>query len=509
MLRLIIADDERAMRETIKSLMDWHSLGVEVIGLCEDGIEAYNMIIDEEPDIVMTDIRMPGLSGLELVREIEQMDLCTQFIILSGYEEFDYAREAMKYGVKHYLLKPCDEAQMEESIRAVSEECLRNRKQRKEKERLEVMMKNIRQDAMYHMIANGILHDKGIELSDLTEVYSQYFDFRDEAYELRYLYHIDEEGADHVLNRLCHFAEEQAVSEFMYGIYVKNTLLLFCQEQIWKTRFEHFFQDAAECLDTSIVEIKAENQENLIQVLETVIEKTGHYDTIYSVHECKRIPVINSQNTMRQLRDIFQKLDETSEESIRLLKEELTAMAEGTTQPDSLKLLASGMCIHFSNVAAFSPAEAAEFMKQINQTDHLGDLRSLAEDLISEAEQKLCRATHGYGALAEEVMTYVKAHISDPNLTLKKIAEKHLYLNVDYVSRQFQKAAGMKFSQYLMEERVRCAKELLMHEDTGKIQYVAEAVGCGNNSRYFSQLFKKVTGMTPSRWAGQMQGAAR
>ena len=388
----------------------------------------------------------------------------------------------MKYGVKHYLLKPCDEAQMEESIRAVSEECLRNRKQRKEKERLEVMMKNIRQDAMYHMIANGILHDKGIELSDLTEVYSQYFDFRDEAYELRYLYHIDEEGADHVLNRLYHFAEEQAVSEFMYGIYVKNTLLLFCQEQIWKTRFEHFFQAAAECLDTSIVEIKAENQENLIQVLETVIEKTGHYDTIYSVHECKRIPVINSQNTMRQLRDIFQKLDETSEESIRLLKEELTAMAEGTTQPDSLKLLASGMCIHFSNVAAFSPAEAAEFMKQINQTDHLGDLRSLAEDLISEAEQKLCRATHGYGALAEEV---------------------------DYVSRQFQKAAGMKFSQYLMEERVRCAKELLMHEDTGKIQYVAEAVGCGNNSRYFSQLFKKVTGMTPSRWAGQMQGAAR
>lgn len=70
MLKMIIADDERVIRETISQMLDWESLGIELIGVCKNGIEVYNMILDESPDIVMTDIRMPGLSGLEVVREI-------------------------------------------------------------------------------------------------------------------------------------------------------------------------------------------------------------------------------------------------------------------------------------------------------------------------------------------------------------------------------------------------------------------------------------------------------
>lgn len=75
-----------------------------MIGLCKNGIEAYDMILDESPDIVLTDIRMPGMGGLELIRKIRQTDLQIQFIILSGYGEFEYAKEAMSYGIRHYLL---------------------------------------------------------------------------------------------------------------------------------------------------------------------------------------------------------------------------------------------------------------------------------------------------------------------------------------------------------------------------------------------------------------------
>ena len=70
MLKMIMADDERVIRETISQMLDWECLGIELIGVCKNGIEVYNMILDESPDIVMTDIRMPGLSGLEVVREI-------------------------------------------------------------------------------------------------------------------------------------------------------------------------------------------------------------------------------------------------------------------------------------------------------------------------------------------------------------------------------------------------------------------------------------------------------
>ena len=69
MLKMIIADDERVIRETISQMLDWESIGIELIGVCKNGIEVYNMNVDESPDIVMTDIRMPGLSGLEVVRE--------------------------------------------------------------------------------------------------------------------------------------------------------------------------------------------------------------------------------------------------------------------------------------------------------------------------------------------------------------------------------------------------------------------------------------------------------
>mgnify|MGYP001048988572 CR=1 FL=1 len=72
MLKLLIADDERIIRETIFNIIDWKKHDIEVIGLCKNGIEAYDMILDESPDIVLTDIRMPGMGGLELIRKMRQ-----------------------------------------------------------------------------------------------------------------------------------------------------------------------------------------------------------------------------------------------------------------------------------------------------------------------------------------------------------------------------------------------------------------------------------------------------
>ena len=109
MLKILIADDEKIIRETIANLIDWQSLGLNLIGCGKNGLEAYNMILDEYPDIVLTDIRMPLLSGLDLIEKIYALNKNTQFIILSAYNVFEYAQKAMQFGVKHYLLKPCNE----------------------------------------------------------------------------------------------------------------------------------------------------------------------------------------------------------------------------------------------------------------------------------------------------------------------------------------------------------------------------------------------------------------
>lgn len=125
MLKLLIVDDERIIRETMATIIDWNTLDIQLIGTAKDGIEAYNIILDEYPDIVLTDIKMPALSGIELIAKIHEINPQTQFIILSGYGEFEYAKKAMQYGVKHYLLKPCNEMQIVDSIKILKKTIFR------------------------------------------------------------------------------------------------------------------------------------------------------------------------------------------------------------------------------------------------------------------------------------------------------------------------------------------------------------------------------------------------
>ncbi len=128
MLRMIIADDEFYIREGIKKIIDWSKLGIEIIGTCSNGIETYNMILDDYPDIVLTDIKMPGITGLELIQQVSQSKAGIQYVILSGYGEFELAQKAMAYGVRHYLLKPCNVAELTRVMQSVVQESIRAKK---------------------------------------------------------------------------------------------------------------------------------------------------------------------------------------------------------------------------------------------------------------------------------------------------------------------------------------------------------------------------------------------
>lgn len=125
MLRMLIVDDERAIREALRVFLDWNSLGIEVIGLYKNGAEAFDAMLDTYPDIVLTDVKMPGLSGIDLIARAYGAGMNTHFVILSGFAEFEFAKEAMKYGVRHYLLKPVSEEQMLSVMTEVRDDCLR------------------------------------------------------------------------------------------------------------------------------------------------------------------------------------------------------------------------------------------------------------------------------------------------------------------------------------------------------------------------------------------------
>ncbi|MDO5423218.1 MAG: response regulator [Eubacteriales bacterium] len=125
MYKLMIVDDEKAMCEILAEIIAWKELGVEVVGTCKNGLEAFEKALELRPDILLTDIRMPGMSGIELIQKLTEEGLPTKFILLSAYGEFEYARQAMKYNVRHYLLKPCNEEQIQQAVSEVCSELVR------------------------------------------------------------------------------------------------------------------------------------------------------------------------------------------------------------------------------------------------------------------------------------------------------------------------------------------------------------------------------------------------
>lgn len=128
MLKLIIADDEPAIRTAISTIIDWKAMQIDLIGTCKNGPQALNMILEKKPDIVLTDIRMPGMSGLDLIAKVAETNLIIEFIILSGYADFEYAKQAIKYRVSNYLLKPCNENQVMEAVQKAALEIRRRKK---------------------------------------------------------------------------------------------------------------------------------------------------------------------------------------------------------------------------------------------------------------------------------------------------------------------------------------------------------------------------------------------
>ena len=120
-MKVLIADDEIKVCRLIQHLVDWDALEMDIIGFANDGKTAYESICEKKPDIVITDIRMPVYDGLELIRRAKETNPEINFIVISGYSQFEYAQQAIKYGVKDYLLKPLKKRELENSLIEIKE----------------------------------------------------------------------------------------------------------------------------------------------------------------------------------------------------------------------------------------------------------------------------------------------------------------------------------------------------------------------------------------------------
>ena len=101
MLKVVLADDEKKILLLLQKLIDWERLGYEIVGTANDGLRALELVRELHPDLLITDVRMPGCSGIELIQQAKKLQPDLHFIIISGYRQFEYAQNALKYGVEY------------------------------------------------------------------------------------------------------------------------------------------------------------------------------------------------------------------------------------------------------------------------------------------------------------------------------------------------------------------------------------------------------------------------
>ena len=495
MLRMIIADDESAIRETIHNLIDWKSLGIEIVATCKNGLEAYDAIIDEYPDIVLTDIKMPGLSGLDLIRRLHEAGGTVQFIILSGYGEFDYAAEAMKYGVHHYLLKPCNEQKIIDAVKEVAQNCISQSALQHP-----TVAGSLRTNAMQGIIIES-LSSNDISLDELIAPYRELFDFENTPYRLHYVCFLERPLLEEYMRQLDTFRAKNRYALPVWMLYVNLAYILIYPTQTPYTKpFENFIAELSFPSQSVPLQHQSFKCRNLQALLTSLIPKIRRFGTVYYINGLKHFEICNFNALLQQAAAYCKLLRSEQPEIWQQGREKLHDLLSNIVDTEFLTTIIVDLlvkCEGHSNSLLLS--------QTLSEIAHASDRDQIVQSFFSRLELFFPLQTKSATQrdFIDRLMLYSSEHLEDPHLSLKYIAENHLYMNVDYVSRSFVKQTGKKFSAYLNELRIERAKLLLLNCDREKIYTIAEKVGCGNNPQYFSQWFKKHTGLTPTQYMNQ------
>lgn len=497
MLRLIIVDDEKIIRDSISQLVDWAGLGIQLIGTCKDGVEAYNMIIDEYPDIVITDIKMPGLNGLELIERSKEIDSSIEFVILSGYQEFEFAKKAMQFGVQYYLLKPCCESEIYEVIEKVKKTCKKKKDLQaihSEHEELKIKMESL-------AIKEGII--ESITTANLTETVKHLDRERPSTplYQISIYYLL----IDHIplfLHKAVEYLKPHTINLMLY---VENTLIII---------LPHSNDIDYKLLRTNLENITYSNQpvnlssfgqcfSSLGYLVNELIPRLKRYSKIYLVNEHNAIQEIyNYASAFENVQLLLQ----YCEHDIGLFKKELRNTFKMLKEVELARIYSFRLFIglqKYKSAQNMNDNLVSNYFQKLITLGTSNEILEFTMDVAITLSNSSNAETH-YKSFILKTMEYVKEHMSDQNLSLKSIAENCLFMNVDYVSRAFSKETGEKFSTYLTNIRMEKAKYLLHYSDEEKIYIVAEQVGCGN-PQYFSQIFKKSVGVSPTTYVQMCQ----
>lgn len=528
MYKIVIIDDEQIVREGIRDLVDWKALGLKFVGDAEDGEKGYALIQQEDPDIILLDINMPRINGLDLTRMIRKSYSQAKIILITGYGEFSYAREALRLGVEDYILKPVTKAEITELLRTL---VAKLKQEEKEKEK-QIMMENqvekslslLRQELLGQMIYGDIDAKMAFKKAQKLEIPTN-----KKKYSIALL---DPDKNEKFTNdkNLLNFALDNIIDEWLR---IEDVGILFQTEEM-----QHAILYYHDIGDMRAQKIYLDYLQDLRETIEkhlkiTISIGTGKLvdnwdylnDCYYEAKEAlgqrfflgnNSLVIIGGEEvTPRTIRqpsgfidieeEFLQKVQTGESEKVEELIGEIASMMKqqklsiGSCQNIWIQLttlmLKKFVQIDREIVKVYN--KDIDIAAEINKCKTLGEVQDWMINLYKKCYDFIQERSSPNKLYMIDILSYIEQNYHQKDLSMKTVCS-HVHLSVSYFSAIFKKEAGKTFIQYLTEFRLEKAKKLLKTSPL-KTYEIADQVGYAD-PHYFSSLFRKQYGMTPSKY---------
>ena len=531
-MKLIIADDEDKVCQLIYKLVDWEKLDMEVVSIVHNGIEALQSIEKYKPDLVITDIRMPGYDGLDMIRRAKEISEDLDFIIISGYRHFEYAQNAIKYGVRDYLLKPIKKSELIDTLSRLREEYLKRTKKLSNEEQYRISIKDnldrIRSGFFTDILFKRASAEGTMSIESINEKY--HYNFCDGFFQV-VLIKIDgvdtcsQNNMEYIRDKVLQSIHKK-VDEYCYDIesIFENNLcyiVLNCSEDSRKA----VRRSLKALLDELLL------QKDIIEDLKITIGAGIPKDSVRGIFSSMKTAVwaieqrlilgVNkvvegaevSSNELadsstfnefnRKLIEALERLEENQLRESFVFLETSLKNKESTTGHEVIQMAKEAMNLYLFHLRQnkFVIRNSDDFFDTFSlNIENCGSMEevfaTLSRTIIKSFNQVIADKQQEDSKPIREAKQYIKDHYKEP-ISLEIVSD-YVGFNATYFSSLFKKETNTTFSEYLTSVRMERAKELLK-ESNLNVATICEEVGY-NDTKHFSKGFAKYTNLKPNEY---------
>ena len=520
MYTVVVADDEEEIRRALVRRVCWAEAGLEVIGEAENGAEALELVERLEPDLLLTDVRMPFMSGIELAREVREIRPTMQIAFLSGYDDFSYAQQAIQYNIISYMLKPISAAKL-------TEELIKIRKKLDEKfesfarwngsleqsEQLELLMA---------LMLDPFREEENVEGEARLKQQAVACGLPSELSETRYVVMVtriqDDTGANRTVPGSV-TALDSIIKKYLHHVsfYTENRVIsLLAATHAGMTKYLHILvEDIMQSVERitglhAAIGVSREN-DRLSDSHEIYAEAMNalHYcgktkSSVHFISDIERQDKIDHEEMQRVVDRVEQLVRNGTQEELEAYLQAMgKKMAEQKLSSMTVRLMAAGIVTAVLQVA-YTVADKKAFEElqstsPLQQQVFLEEIRELWENCISfccRAKQIVSEQRSKSGSvICDQALELIRRRYDDPGLSVVSVSSE-IAVTPNYLSSLIKKNTGKTFVELLTEKRIEAAREMLLGTPM-KIGEIAEKCGY-NDQHYFSYCFKKETGISPN-----------